>query len=409
VDPPENEGGKNGKLFEPANGIHNHLAVGDVANWDGVLSRSVALSEVGVFRLRIKEHDYLGVSVPISESKPIGRFYPNHLKVEFVGGVAAGCSIFSYQDQPVDISSALTLAITGYGREPGGEEYPTLNYDHDGFWGFNNRPDEEWMADDRKQDLSARLLLDGDKTEDAGVTESGRNDFDGKRTYTWDAQQLVYSRNPQLTAIAEDLRFSIRLRFSNEELTDKDGVCYERDSVGGCRHFEQTIDKSQIRLGRIRSENLIVPHGNSAQAPIVLEHWNGAAWQLDVDNDCTLLAPPTADSAERVSFPDSGLPDARVDEAEEWNQSYLQITDATGREPKSEPQGRVLLHHLLQHSNGASATWLCQQRSEDSAPLGGVCSYQEGGDAETRSSITFGIYQGPKPLIFRRELYRGMQ
>lgn len=397
VAPSEDEGGERGILLEPEGGNYDHLAKGDPKEWQGSIAQNVALSEVGVFSLHIKEHSYLGFTVPAIESKPIGRFYPTHLKAEGAGALIAGCGSFSYQDQPVDIDTQLVLDVTGYGRKPNGEEYPTKNYDHDVFWGFDKRPDEDWVADDRELDLSVRLLLGDDETRDARVTESGQNDFDGKRTYTWTAKQLSYKRSSLPTV--DDLRFSIRQRFSAEALTDKDGVCYDLGT--GCKAFEWTILNSEFRLGRLRSENLIVPHGNSAKAPIVLEHWSGTAWQRDVD-DCTLLAPP-AESAPRFSF-DSGLTSADVDEVDEWNQSYLQITDATGPEP--EPQGRVLLHHLLQHSNGVGANWLCQQRSEASAPLGGVCSYKDGGDAETRSSITFGIYQGPKPLIFRREVYR---
>ncbi|MBF6622858.1 MAG: hypothetical protein ITG05_05000 [Pseudomonas stutzeri] len=379
------------------------------------------VDEVGVVKIRATAEHYLkDNNQVVGTSDWVGRFFPAWLELGEKPKQNIGCLPppsetaeepgFTYQGQPTFLTDK--LEVRGFNRSG----VPTQNY-KGAFWRFTGtlEPAEREGATIYELHQNSAIPVAGHPSAIADrVTPPPV--FEATPAEAAFLPSGGYSFSRPATPSALDNFFSLNMVMWNWH--DMDGVYFKRDDdqPKDERGFEPTvpmpvvapIGDSHFLLGRVRSENLIVPHGNSAQAPIVLEHWNGAAWQLDVDNDCTLLAPPTAVSAERVIFPDSGLPDARVDEAEEWNQSYLQITDATGSEPKSEPQGSVWLHHLLRHSNGVSATWLCQ-RSEGNASLGGVCSYQEGGDAETRSSITFGIYQGPKPLIFRRELYRGMQ
>ncbi|MBA1265593.1 DUF6701 domain-containing protein [Stutzerimonas stutzeri] len=390
VAPSEDEGGERGILLEPEGGNYDHLATGDPNEWQGSITQNVALSEVGVFSLHIKEHSYLGFTVPAIESKPIGRFYPTHLKVEGAGALIAGCGNFSYQDQLVEIDDRLTLGITGYGRKPNGEEYPTKNYDHDDFWGFKNRPTEIWMAEYRDLDIS-RLFLDDD-----AVIESGQNNSDGKRTYTWTAKQLSYERSSLPTV--DDLPFSIRQSFSAAELTDdKDDVCY--DLGAGCQGFERTITNSEIRLGRVRSENKIEPAEKQTKVPLVLEHWYGNGW-VPQEDECTELIVP-AENEDPILYSD-GVTAASVGS---W-MANKEVT-VTVTEPLK-PEGSVWLRRFLEQASSPT-TWLCQKRSMEEAPLGGVCSYlDDAGPAEIRSSATFGIYKGPTPLIFRRELYRGM-
>lgn|GEM_PF-1675527 len=377
---------------------------------NGSVNADVTLSEVGFFRITMKEPPtYLGASMShsISQSAPIGRIIPAWLELGAKPSQNIGCPLaiggFTYQEQPTFLTGELEVrAFNRVGHR-------TLNYKDD-FWRFTGT-----LEGSEREGAVVYELYQNSATPVAGQPSAIADRVSAMPVFTAMPANAAflpsggYSYTRPATPSALDNPFSLNMVIWNWH--DQDGVYFKRDDEEpeDERGFEPTvpmpvvalIGDSEFRLGRVRSENLIVPHGNSAQAPIMLEHWRDTVWQRDFD-DCTLLAPP-ADSAPRFSF-DSGLTSADVDEVDEWNQSYLQITDATGPEP--EPQGRVLLHHLLQHSNGVGANWLCQQRSEASAPLGGVCSYRDGGDAETRSSITFGIHQGPKPLIFRREVYR---
>jgi len=362
-----------GEVLMPATRSYDHAIPGSATAWNGEITQNVAFSEVGVFRLQVTPpiDAYFGVTVPSSASEPIGRFYPTHLKVEGEGALTAGCGVFSYQDQPIDIATPLTLTITGYGRVDGGGEYVTENYDYDGFWRFKERPAEVWMAADRELDLSDRLSLD-----DGGVTERGQNDRDGKRTYIRDAKQLSYTRSPLPTA--GDLPFSIRQRFSAAELTDEDGVCYDLGT--GCQAFEQTIADSEIRLGRLRIANA---HG-SEQLPLALP-WMIESWQVP-----GVFLPEERDicSASDWSEPDlieptgdlAAIPAPKVSAIKAGHQGVLTVAA-----PGVTGSGRVGFANVPE--------WLWYDwRGEGREP--------------SRGLATFGIYQGPKPLIFRREVYR---
>jgi MSHA biogenesis protein MshQ len=362
-----------GEVLVPATRSYDHTTPGSATAWNGEITQNVAFSEVGVFRLQVAPpiDAYFGVTVPSSASEPIGRFYPTHLKVDGEGALTAGCGVFSYQDQPIDIATPLTLTITGYGRVDGGGEYITENYDYDGFWKFEDRPAEVWTAADRELDLSDRLSLDDD-----GVTERGQNDRDGKRTYTWDAKRLSYTRSALPTA--GDLPFSIRQRFSAAELTDKDGVCYDLGT--SCQAFEQTIADSEIRLGRLRIANA---HG-SEQLPLALP-WMIESWQVP-----GVFLPEEGDicSASDWSEPDlieptgdlAAIPAPKVSTIKAGHQGVLTVAA-----PEVTGSGRVGFPKVPK--------WLWYDwRGEGREP--------------SRGLATFGIYQGPKPLIFRREVYR---
>jgi len=352
----------------------------------------VALSEVGVFRLRATPaaSAYFGMTVGGGQSDLIGRIIPAWLEVDASDlSQQPGCpapSAFTYQDQPTRLSGG--LKVLGFGR--GNNQ--TLNYRGD-FW----RVGTDQVYGLYRSDSAPARGEDAHVTPEPAIEldpENARLQFKDDYSYPRKATPSPLDESFELKWVIWDLHDTDNVYFSNREGAQITwGTETEVVPVSGL------IKDSQLRLGQLRSENVRVPLGNSGQAPIMLEHWGGAAWEAATDNGCTTLATPV-DTPEQLNFPDPGVTAATLDAAI-WNQSLLQVT-ATAPEA---PQGSVLLRHLLR-SNGANATWLCRKRSEVSAPLGGVCTYKEGGDAETRSSITFGIYQGSERLIFRREIYR---
>ncbi|WP_313290835.1 DUF6701 domain-containing protein [Stutzerimonas nitrititolerans] len=360
-----------------------------------------SLSEVGIFNIIATPPDYLGADMGHAQSISgrVGRIIPAWLEVDSTLAQQFGCpapSAFTYQGQPTRLSGG--LKVKGFSR--GGKA--TLNY-RDGFWRVSADQDYGLYRSDSapiKAEASHVSSADADEPNAPVITRDPANSqiqFSG---------DYIYRR--QTTPSAMDASFD--LKWIIWDLHDDDGVYFSSGQGEESEWGEKTegapvsglIQDSQFRLGRVRSENIRVPLGNIGQAPIMLEQWNGTAWQVATDS-CTTLAEPT-DTPEQLSFPDPGVTAATLDAAG-WNQSLLRVT-ATA---PSTPHGSVLLRHLLlDKDNGTNVIWLCRQRSEVSAPLGGLCSYGEGDIAETRSSITFGIYQGPEPLIFRREIYRGM-
>ncbi|WP_425317103.1 polymer-forming cytoskeletal protein [Stutzerimonas chloritidismutans] len=357
-----------------------------------------SLSEVGIFNIIATPPDYLGTDMGHAQSISgrVGRIIPAWLEVDSNLAQQFGCpapSAFTYQGQPTQLSGGLN--VKGFGQ--GGNQ--TLNYRGD-FWRVGTDQVYGLYRSDSaptKGEASHVSSSDLDEPKAPVIKRAPANSqiqFSGN---------YIYPR--QTTPSATDALFD--LKWIVWDLHDDDGVYFASRQGEQYTWGDKTdgllvtgpIENSRFHLGQLRSENVIVPFGLSSQAPITLEHWNGSSWQAKRDFGCTTLSTPN-DLPEQLVFPDPGVTAATLDAAA-WDQSLLLVTATAPDVPK----GSVLLRHLLR-GNGANATWLCQQRSEANAPLGGVCSYREGGDAETRSSITFGIYQGPKPLIFRREVYR---
>lgn len=364
------------------------------------ITPQLSISDVGIVKVRAVVENYLGSGYEISgESEFIGRIIPAWLDIDIDNSNLSqepGCPAplaFTYQDQPTRLSGG--LKVQGYNRN----NKKTLNY-RDEFWRVS--ADQVYGlyrsgSAPVKGERSHVESPDPDKSSAPLIT------LDPVNSQIQFSEDYIYPR--QITPSDIDAPFD--LKWIIWDLHDDDGVYVRKPSDAQPMWGAETegflvdglIQDSKFHLGQLRTENLIVPYGNIGHAPIVLERWNGTTWEARADDGCTTLIPPlAADMPEQLSYPPgSGVTKATLDE---WNQSMLEVT---ATEP-SAPHGSVLLRHLLR-SDGANATWLCQ-RSEGNASLGGVCSYQKGGDAETRSSITFGIYKGSKPLIFRREVYR---
>ncbi len=375
-------GGVAGQVLTPVDGSYDHLPSGSPANWDGTIVEDVALSEVGVFRLRVEPPPYLGVAVPASDSAPVGRFIPRYLKASIEGALKAGCGVFSYQDQPVAVTTPPALTITGYGVADGAE-YRTENYDFDGFWGFASSPVPSWLAAGGNLDLTSRLdqgkgtpeALTWQSIKDVAPSQSGSNDGDGQRTYTWDAGWLRYLRAEQPDA--DDHPFQMLLRFTAQELTDRDGVC----NGSGCQDSEAILDQSEFRLGRLRIGN---GHGSELQdlsLPWVIETWQASNIFLPEGGD-TCSAPIWGNAQAFEQVGNLASKSLQIDGGQTGYEGSLVIT-------KSEATGEA----RIGFPNVPEWLWY---------------DWQGKGREASRGLASFGIYHGPKPLIFRREVYRGM-
>ncbi|ESR00638.1 hypothetical protein F753_04460 [Stutzerimonas chloritidismutans AW-1] len=375
-------GGVAGRVLTPVDGRYDHLPSGSPANWDGAVIQDVALSEVGVFRLRVEPPPYLGVAVPASDSALIGRFIPRYLKATIEGALNSGCGVFSYQDQPVAVAKPPALTITGYGIADGAE-YPTENYDFDGFWGFASSPTPSWLAVGGKLDLSPRLdqgngmpeALTWQSIRDLAPSESGNNDGDGQRTYTWGADWLRYGLATQPDAA--DHPFQVLLRFTVQQLTDGDGVC----NGSTCQEAEAVLDHSEFRLGRLRIGN---GHGSELQdlsLPWVIETWQASNIFLPEGGDtCSASVWGNAQAFEQVgNLANKSL---QIDGGQTGYEGSLVIT-----KPEATGEARIGFPNVPE--------WLWYD-------------WQGKGREASRGLASFGIYHGPKPLIFRREVYRGM-
>lgn len=374
---------------------------------------STAIQEVGVFTLTATPPSggYLdGETVGGGTSDLVGRFIPAYLSAEGEASLTPSCApTISYQGQPMGFASGHEPHLTLAGRSR--SDLVTLNYDRGDFWKLADPgvgdyqsltatrdaglyPDATWPIELAERD--ARLQVQGS----ASLAVEGADDGDGSRTYRWSDQSLTYQRAATPGRADQPFLALIRQSFPATALTDADGACYGNGT--GCSDYSYDFSDdpgSEVRLGQVLSQNIRVSVGNTGLVPTQLEHWFGSAWTAATDS-CTTL------DNQQLDYPDAGSsagPKAATVDAASWDQIALPVMVTS----PSAPQGSVWLRHELVDPTGLAATWLCQTRNEDEAPLGGVCSYLDvAGPAETRASATFGVFLGPSPLIYRREQYR---
>lgn len=340
-----------------------------------------AYTEVGIIKITATpQGSYFGEAVDGGESNRIGRFTPAYLGASGSASLQPSCGTFSYQGHPMDFAATgePSLVVTGYNRAGG----VTRNYDRNPFWRLSEPPPPDYLSQTGLAGIDARFEVDGTATS----TASGSDDGDGARAYRWSGQQLRYA--PASTAAQEDLPFlaEVDMSFSAASLTDADEVCITGPAgyQGYSKRFDQAPG-SEVRLGRLRIENA---HGSELQSlslPLLVETWrdlSGPRFAPESEDICT--TPVELGEASLISYSGelgAGETAATIDGFSSGSGVLTLSSPGAGN------------HGSVRLGFPALAEWL-----------------KYGWDGPVRRSAegvgTFGIYQGSKPLIFRRELYR---
>ncbi|WP_341304370.1 DUF6701 domain-containing protein [Pseudomonas sp. TMP25] len=367
-------GGANGAMSPP---IYAH-ALGTQT------TSNTSISEVGVFTIIATPPTggYLdGETVSGGSSALAGRFIPAYLGAVGSASLTPSCgSAFSYQGQPLSFASTLppSLAITGFNRAGG----VTTNYDRGAFWKLAAPAVGSYSSFTGKAALDARLASQGVAT----PSTTGAGDGDGRRTYSWSGEQLLYQ--PGAVPSDDDYPFRAKVRqgFTAAMLTDADGACY--GSGSGCTDYSYDFSDnpgSEVRLGRLRIGNA---HGSELQSlslPLVLESWQstaGGSFQAEGLDTCTTSSV-------------LGAPDLF---------SYIGNLSANETTPSLTAPvaglGRVQLSAPGNGNDGSVQVRFPSAPSWLHYPWNGAARQAAVGLA------SFGIYKGSPPLIFRREIYR---
>ncbi|QWV16454.1 LamG domain-containing protein [Stutzerimonas zhaodongensis] len=359
---------------------------------------NVSISEVGVFTITATPGNYLGVPMSGGTSDLVGRFLPAYLDVEGSASLKPACgSAFSYQRQWMEFATGKepTLTVTAYNRA--GDV--TLNYDRPDFWQLQTpqsppyvsfsspaelalyAPDSNWPAELAAR--NSRLRFEG-SLEPSVI---GADDGDGSRTYRWLAHKVMYEAAIQPTRADLPFNASLRQLFSKSQLSEGEGsskVCY--GSGNGCQAFSYDFAQepgSEVRLGRLTLGNA---HGSELQGlslPLRIETWRDGNFQVETQDACS--APLLGDPATVADTFSGNL------SAGETNPSLSGLTAGIGQILMSAPG--VDNYGSVQVELPGLPAWL-------------LYDWNSAGRQAARGLATFGIYKGPKPLIFRREVYR---
>lgn len=367
-------------------------------------STAVSISEVGVFTLTATPPvgGYFGETVGGGESALVGRLIPAYLDIAGSASLTPSCGSFSYQGQPMGFATGQEASVTVTGRNRAG--MVTTNYDRGDFWRLGVLTEGAYAsvtAEIDSPDTADPTALSAVASRDARIasqgvaslTVSGADSGDGARVYRWSDQTLLYK--PAALPGRADYPFQARIqqRFSVASLTDADGVCY-LDEAGECQPFSYTfadLPGSQVRLGRLRIGNA---HGSEFQAlnlPLTIESWQptavGSGFALESLDNCSaaVLGAPllesfsgqlvAGDTTASVMGPAAGL-------------GMLELTAPGGGNT-----GSLHVHFAGALSPALEPTWL-------------YYDWSGAGREAAQGTATFGIYRGPIPLIYRRELYR---
>jgi MSHA biogenesis protein MshQ len=385
-------------VIGPAGGSNGVLGVSSYSHVLGSqTSVSQSISEVGVFSLTAApaSGSYLdGETVSGGTSGNVGRFIPAYLGASASASLTPSCgSAFSYQGQPMAFAVGLEpkLTVTGYNRAGG----VTNNYDRGAFWRLLTTPARGAYSSivSGLAGVNARLTsactsaCTGGVAGSAAVTSSGVDNGDGARAYQWTGETLSYT--PAVLPLAEDLPFTaaISQSLSAAALTDADSACY-LNGQASCQAYSYNFVNtpgSAVRLGRLRIGNA---HGSELQAlslPLTLESWQstaGGSFQPEGLDTCTnagVLGAPVLSSFT------GNLAVGETSPSLIWpvvgSRSLLLSAPGAGND------GGV------QATLASLPTWL-------------YYDWTGSGRSAAKGLASFGIYQGPTPLIYRRELYR---
>lgn len=396
---------------------HDHTDAGQMTLPDQ------SISEVGIFMIKAIPPEYLGADMThaISLSSRIGRFVPAYLAIEKSIDLEPSCSKaeYSYQGQPIFFNESARLHVIGKNRQ--GET--TLNYDRGEFWQFGGLSKHKMFS---ATDIDAldRKVRDGDiecqaadyrncwakRLADDSSLAALTDDVvgDGQRSYSLNGSVTYLRRAIELDKYDAPFEAAVRLFIDREDLSDQDDVTHSLDGESlSADYLSEPIQGSQVRLGRVRAENVIasdIPAPPRANLPLWLEQWDGNFFNPEDDQGCTTFEsnPVESDYKGNLKMVDV---DRQFSAEKEKQQEGVGIQAITGTENRFD--GSALIEHIIKGPAGTAPLWLCQSHESG---LGGICSYYKSEDiSRAMAQVTFGIYQGPKPLIFRRELYRGMQ
>lgn len=339
----------------------------------GAMVIDQSISEVGVFQVTATPPDYLGadMSHAVSQSGRVGRFIPASFLLEDPE-VTPGCGSFTY---------AGLVDKGGASAQPGKEGQPFVV---SGVLSARNRAGD--ITRNYKGSF-AKLMADGVAYADDG---NGVNPITGG------------SSTAEVTAGAEDgylayRNSDLRFRFDTPEapyrlatrvtVTDTDKV--SGSVVDMVVDASGTADPSRLpefRLGLARVGNAHGSELHDLELPFATAYFDGSNYVPNTLDNCTTFGAASLGPYQHAGS-GSGAPSLEpgLYQAVAGGGSYLIKAPADGS------SGSARLTY-----DGVSS-WLQFDWDGD----GGLDD-----DDKPSGLATFGIYRGPAPLIFRRELYR---
>lgn len=368
-------------LVAPATGTNGSLGVTSVdITTGGTVTATQTYTEVGAISVTATPPAYQGQAIPAATSNTIGRFTPHRFLVSDNNPMLddATCD-FTYQDQETIFATGLEPEITVTAVNSAGTT--TANYGGDGvanndFWKFNSA------------DYSGRLYTNQATPYPGTVsatlnatTIAGQNNYDGVHTVTFDNDGITHDKAGVIPQTTNDAPFDaeVLLTLTAGSLTDTDGIFYDSDANGIADNYESsTIAGTNIRWGRWNLEN---GYGSELQTMVMnatAEYFDGNQFITASTDNCTLAV--TLNLSNYTGNLSSGETTA--------SQTAISsgIIPISLTAPGLNNTGSVLI-------TITTPSWL---------------QYDYDGDGsleDAQATATFGIYEGRRPVIIKRQTY----
>jgi MSHA biogenesis protein MshQ len=249
---------------------------------DSLDSASASFSEVGVFRLHIRDTNYLGETID-EQSLTVGRFTPAYFEVSGTqdGQLQPDCGSFSYTGSASHYLIAPSLTITTRNALGG----TTRNYTA-GFMKLTEAEGGSIVIDPPSADASQ---LGADASQHAAVSSSLVSNLaslqdhaDGTLTYILSSlDSFTYMRNGNalIAPYISDLDLPL------VSITDGDGV-----SDNGAPVVLRPVGM-ELRYGRLILDDAFGPQTDPLTLPVRAQFFNGSGFVDNSEDYCTRITP----------------------------------------------------------------------------------------------------------------------
>ncbi|MCC7121437.1 MAG: LamG domain-containing protein [Gammaproteobacteria bacterium] len=383
-------------LFRPAGGRHPGLSGVPSASFASGIATVTGLryDEVGIIEISaVQSGDYLGIGSAATAairgvSGAVGRFHPARFAIAantpvFADACAAGA--FSYLDETFHYATAPVLTFTA--RNAGGAT--THNYTTSGFFKLGST-----LAGRGAADHLARAIVH-DTGADATVTHTtaGTGVFELGLPAGTGGDGFRYVRAAPLAPFAA----AIDVSFPAAALQDDDAVCYDAEGDGACDVYRvEGVTGTTLRYGRLATDNVLGTELLPLTAPVRAEYHNGRGFVRNDADVCTVVSataidlgtgtPDTAPSVGVTSIAvGAGISEATIAHAPLASGLLGLSFSAPGAANVGELDYRVDL---------TASPWLRFDWNGDGTPE----------DPIGRTS--FGLYAGPRSLVYQRDAWR---
>jgi MSHA biogenesis protein MshQ len=389
----------NSNLLLPAGGTHPGITGSPVAAFsNGVAAISgMRYDEAGIIEISaVQGGSYLGLSTTETakirgNTGYVGRFHPKRLGVAanapaFSNACSAGA--FTYQGQPFYFGTAPVLSLTALSAQG----TTTANYTTTGFFKLSSTLAGRSYADATGGGRTLSVVngsaaVIAGSTGGTGIATLSLASGSGGDAFT-------YTRAAPESPFAA----SVTANFTAADLTDSDGICLDSANDGVCDTFSIAgLSGANMRYGRLVVENAMGSELTTLRVPLYTQYYNNGGFVLNTADVCSVVPSTALDfgagtpaglpAAGVLSFPIStGTSTATLTGTAVAGQFGLLLSA-----PGSGKTGEI---NLQLNMGTAGLPWLQYDWNGDGS-----------GNDDPTARATFGTFQGPKRVIFKREVW----